>query len=177
MRFPNHALIKVAVPKPDGRHPTRLEIPDWTQRLIAGIIGLLSLYSVIGVMILLPVCAAAQAPTKRVLILSGSDPNYPGFSIITQGIRSIIRNGSSPRVEFLYELQEDLVKPPDSERDDQELAAYLSRKYDAKKIDLILAMVAPRLGVLLKLNPGLFADIPKIVYDFAEEREATILDV
>jgi len=33
-------------------------------------------------MILLPVCAAAQAPTKRVLILSGSNPNYPGFSIL-----------------------------------------------------------------------------------------------
>src|SRR6266850_13842 len=125
MRSPSRSLMKVAVPKPDGRHPTRLEIPDWTQRLIAGIKGLLSLYSLIGVMILLPICAAAQAPTRRVLILSGSDPNYPGFSIVTQGIGSILRNGSLSRVEFLYELQEGLVKPPDSERDDQELAAYL----------------------------------------------------
>ena len=50
--------------------------------MIAGIKGLLSLYSLIGVIILLPVCAAAQAPTNRVLILSGSNPNYPGFSIL-----------------------------------------------------------------------------------------------
>jgi len=50
--------------------------------VIAGITGLLSLYSLIGVIILLPVCAAAQAPTNRVLILSGSNPNYPGFSIL-----------------------------------------------------------------------------------------------
>jgi signal transduction histidine kinase len=145
--------------------------------VIAGIKGLLSLHSLIGVMILLPVCAAAQAPTKRVLILSGSNPNYPGFSIITQGIRSIIRNGSSSRIEFIYELQENLVTPPNSERYDQELVDYLSRKYEGKKIDLILAIVAPRLRVLLKHNPGLFADIPKIVYDFEDEREATIRDL
>ena len=138
--------------------------------------GVAFLYSLIGVLILLPVCAAAQAPTKRVLILSGSDPNYPGFSIITQGIRSTIRNGSSSRIEFIYELQGGLVKPPDSERGDQELVDYLSRKYEGKKIDLILGMVAPRLRVLLKHNPELFADIPKVFYDFDYEREATIRD-
>ena len=174
MMSPSRALMKVAVPKPKGRPRKRLNILDWTQCVITGMRGLLSLYSLIGVMILLPVCAAAQAPTKRVLILSGSDPNYPGFSIITQGIRSIIRNGSSSRVEFIYELQEDLLKPSDSDRDDQELVDYLSRKYEGKKIDLILGLVAPRLRVLLKHNPGLFADIPKVVYDFEDEREATI---
>ena len=68
--------MKVAVPKRDGGHPTHLDIPDWTHCVIAGIKGLLSLYSLIGVMILLPVCAAAQSPTKTVLILSGANPNY-----------------------------------------------------------------------------------------------------
>ena len=39
MRFPSHALMKVAVPKPDGPdgHPTRLDIPDWMQCVITGI--------------------------------------------------------------------------------------------------------------------------------------------
>ncbi len=175
MRFPSHALMKV--PKPDGRHPRRLDIPDWMHCVINGLRGLVSLSSMMGVLILLPICAAAQAPTKRVLILTGSDPNYPGFSIITQGIRSTIRNGSSSRIEFIYELQEGLVKPPDSERDDQELVEYLSEKYEGKKIDLILGMVAPRLRVLLKHNPELFADIPKVFYDFDYEREATIRDL
>src|SRR5258705_182031 len=176
MTSPSRALMKVAVPKPKGLLRKRLNILDWTQCVITGMRGLFSLYSLIGVMILLPVCAAAQAPTKRVLILSGSDPNYPGFSIVTQGIRSIVRSGSSSRVEFLYELQEGLVKPPDSERDDQELAAYLRRKYEGTKIDLILGIVAPRMRVLLKNNPELFADIPKVVYDFEDERDATIRD-
>ena len=57
------------------------------------------------------------------------------------------------------------------------MAAYLSRKYEGKKIDLILALVTPRLRVLLKNNPGLFADIPKIFYDFEDEREAAIRDL
>ena len=177
MRFPSHALMRVAVPKPDGRHPTRLDIPDWTHCVISAMRGLVSLSSLIGVLILLPICAAAQAPTKKVLILSGSDPNFPGFSIITQGIRSSIRDGSSSRIEFVYELQEGLVKTPDSEREDQELVDYLSRKYEGEKIDLILGMVAPRFRVLLKHNPGLFADIPKVFYDFEYEREATIRDL
>ena len=38
-------------------------------------------------------------------------------------------------------------------------------------------MVAPRLRVLLKHNPELFADVPKVFYDFDYEREATIRDL
>jgi len=168
--------MKVAIPRPDG-HPTRPHIPDWMHCLIKGLRRLVSLSSVMGVLILFPIYAAAQAPTKRVLILSGSDPNFPGFSIITQGLRSVIRDGSSSRIEFIYELQEGLVKSPDSESADQELVDYLSRKYEGKKIDLILAVVAPRFRLLLKHNPRLFADIPKVFYDFEFEREATIRDL
>jgi PAS domain S-box-containing protein len=168
--------MNVAVPK-HGRAPTRLDIPDWMHRVISGMKRLVLLSSLIGVFILLPICAAAQAPTKRVLILSGSDPNFPGFSIITQGLRSVIRDGSSSRIEFIYELQEGLVKSPDSESEDQELVDYLSRKYEGKKIDLVLGMVAPRFRLLLKHNPKLFADIPKVFYDFEYEREATIRDL
>ena len=177
MRLSNHTFMKVAFPKSDGRDPKRLLIPDWTHRLISVMRGLVSLSSLIGVFILLPICAAAQAPTKRVLILSGSDPNFPGFSIITQGIRSVIRDGSSSRIEFIYELQEGLVKPPDSESADQELIDYLSRKYEGKKIDLVLGLVAPRFRLLLKRKPELFADVPKVFYDFDYEREATIRDL
>ena len=59
MSFPNHAVMKVAAAKPVGATP-RLNIPDWTHCVISGIRGLVSLYSLIGMLILLPVCAAAQ---------------------------------------------------------------------------------------------------------------------
>ena len=140
--------------------------------MISGIRGLVSLFSLIVVMILLPVCAAAQAPTKRVLILSGSDPNYPGFSTVTRKIVSTLRGGWQSRVEVLYELQEGLVEPPVSPGSDEELASYLKRKYADRKLDLILSLQAPRVRILLQKEPGLFGNVPKIFYEFESEREA-----
>jgi hypothetical protein len=122
-------------------------------------------------MILLPAGAAAQAPTRSVLIFSGSDPNYPGFSIITGTIVSTLRGGWQSRVEVLYEVQEGLVEPPASPGSDEELASYLKRKYADRKLDLILPLQAPR-RILLQKDPELFANVPKIFYEFESEREA-----
>ncbi len=121
--------------------------------------------------------AAAQPATKKILILTGSDPNHPGFSILTQRVRSIVRDGSPERVEFVYELQEGLVRPPPSPRDDEEMVSYFKRKYGGGGIDLILAAAAPRLRVLMKNDPELFAGVPKVFYEFDEEREAIYRDL
>ena len=172
MRPNKHALMTIAVSNPDVRHLARLKIADLTHCLISGIKGLGFLYSLIVVMILLPVCAAAQEPTKRVLILTGSDPNYPGFSIITRKVVSTLRGGRQSRVEVLYEVQEGLVEPPESPGSDEELASYLKRKYADEKLDVILSLTAPRLRILLQKEPGLFANVPKIFYEFESEREA-----
>ncbi len=120
---------------------------------------------------------AAQPATKRILILTGSDPNHPGFSIITQRVRSIVRDGSPERVEFVYELQDGLVRPPPSPREDEEMVSYFKRKYGGGGIDLILAAAAPRLRVLMKSDPELFAGVPKVFYEFDEEREAIYRDL
>jgi signal transduction histidine kinase len=165
-------LIEVAVPKPGARHPARFNIPDWTPCMISGMKRLVFLCALIGMLILLPVCAAAQTPTKRVLILTGSDPNYPGFSTVTRKIVSTLRGGWQARVEVLYELQEGLVEPAVSPGGDEELASYLKLKYADKKVDLILSLQAPRLRILLQKEPGLFGKIPKIFYEFESEREA-----
>ncbi|HYJ46640.1 MAG TPA: ABC transporter substrate binding protein, partial [Pyrinomonadaceae bacterium] len=113
----------------------------------------------------------AQPATKRILILTGSDPNYPGFSLVTQRLRSTLRVGWSGRIEFLYELQEGLIQPPASPSDDEELASYLKRKYEGKNIDLIISAAAPRLVALLKNDPTLFAGIPKVFYEYEDEGE------
>jgi len=130
------------------------------------------LISLIVVMILFPAGAASQEPTKRVLILSGSDPNFPGFSIITGNIVSTLRGSWQSRVEVLYEVQEGLVEPPVSPGSDEELASYMKRKYADRKLDLILSLQAPRLLTVLQKSPGLFGNVPKIFYEFESEREA-----
>ena len=119
--------------------------------------------------------AVAQTP-KRILIMSGSDPNHPGFSVITQAIATTVRNGSPTRVELLYELQEHFVTPQ-SRSDDQAMAKYLREKYSEMKIDLVLGLVAPRFGTLRQIDPSLFADVPKVFFDFEDVRDATLAQV
>src|SRR5215204_636875 len=121
-----------------------------------------SLLLLFAVPLLFTLSASAQSEGRKVLVISGTDPNHPGFSIITQRVRSIVRDGTAERVELLYELQEGLIKPPDSPRDDAELVAYLKRKYGGKHIDVIFSGAAPRLRILLKNNPDLFAGVPKV---------------
>lgn len=120
-----------------------------------------------------PVEPRAQEATRKVLILSGSDPNFPGFAIITRSIQSTLRNRSPVRVEFIYELQQGLLDNSEPQTSDDELISYLKRKYAGKRIDLLLVMVASRFRVLAEKDPTLFRDIPKIFYEFDIEREAT----
>jgi len=125
----------------------------------------------------LPLTVDAQPATKRVLILTSSDPYHPGFSVLTKAIITVIRSWRSARVEFLYELQESLKVPPKDPAEDAKTLAYLRQKYDGQKIDLMLLLVAPRFRALLRDNPEVFKDVPKVVYDFEEERDPTLREL
>lgn len=157
------SMMKVAVAKLGGQYPLRQ---------ISGMKGLVFLSLLIGALILFPLFAAAQTPTRRVLIITGSDPNFPGFSINTRKIVSTLRGGSQSRIEILYELQQGLVEGTPSPENDEELVSYLKQKYADNKLDLILSMAAPRMRILLEKDPALFANVPKIFYEFDSEREA-----
>src|SRR5688572_14878029 len=120
------------------------------------------------ILLLWPLHAGAQPATpptsKRVLIITGADPNQPGFSIITRSIQSTIRDRSPSRVEFLYELQQGLLDDPELKTGDEALISYLKQKYAGQKIDLILMMVARRFRTLSEKDPSRFTDIPKSFY-------------
>src|SRR6267142_1044409 len=168
MRFSRQANSDCRVPDTGGADSARLRtVPGWSLRRLV-FLRLLTL-----TLFFLPLNAAAQETSKKVLILTGSDPNYPGFSVLTRNMVSTLRGGSRSRIEVLYELQQTLVEPPESQGSDEELASYLKRKYADKKLDLLLVIVAPRLRILLQKDPGLFGNVPKIFYEFDSEREAT----
>src|ERR1700750_1761993 len=177
-------LLKYALPKifaGNGRCSHRTPLPLTGRRARSrqspGVRRPCSLLLLVTATFLLNANASGQPATKKVLLLTGSDPNHPGFSILTQRVRSVVRDGSSDRGEFLYEIQEGLINPPDSPREDEELVSYLKRKYGGKKLDMILSAAAPRFKLLLKNDPDLFAGVPKVFYDFEEEREPTYRDV
>ena len=129
--------------------------------------------SLLALTVSFPSGALGQQATRRVLILTGSDPNFPGFAILTRSIQSTLRDRSRDRVELLYELQQSLTIDPQSEASDKQLISYLKEKYTDKHIDVVLVFVARRFRLLAEKDPSLFADIPKVFYDFDSEREAT----
>ncbi len=178
MNLPRYALPKIFAG--NARRPHRTPLPRIDRRApfrqSLNVRRSCSLLLLLIATFLLNANASAQPATKKVLLLTGSDPNHPGFSILTQRIRSVVRDGSADRVEFLYEIQEGLINPPDSPREDEELVSYLKRKYGGKKIDMILSAAAPRFKLFLKNDPDLFAGVPKVFYDFEEEREPTYRD-
>jgi PAS domain S-box-containing protein len=116
----------------------------------------------------------AQDRGRRVLILTSYDPSFPAVNLLTQNLTSTIRNGSTGRVEFFYEFQEN-VRIPNSKYED-EMVGFLRRKYDGENINLVLALGSPALDFLLKHESVLFPDIPKIYYfhDASEQYAHTL---
>jgi len=140
---------------------------------LAGAVKRVVFLSLLALTLYFPSGAMGQQATRRVLILTGSDPNFPGFSVLTRNIQSTLRDRSRDRVELLYELQQSLAIDPPSEGDDKQLVSYLKEKYADKRIDLVLVMVARRFRLLAEKDPSLFAGVPKVFYDFDSEREPT----
>src|SRR6266404_5707169 len=60
-----------------------------------------------------PLNAAAQETTRRVLILTGSDPIYPGSWLLTRTVGSTLRVGSDFRFGLLYKLHKGCQDSPD----------------------------------------------------------------
>lgn len=96
----------------------------------------IQLGSLIGFLLQLPVKVSAEAPTRRVLILSSYDPNRPALTILNQAIRSTITDGSQGRVEFYYEFQENTRIP--HEKYESEIVSFLRRKYGREDLSVII---------------------------------------
>jgi len=107
--------------------------------------------SLLALTLSFPSSAMGQQATKKVLILTGSDPNFPGFAVLTRNIQSILRDRSQERVELLYELQQGLTIDTLSDAGDKQLTNYLKEKYADKHIDLVLVMVARRFRLLAEV--------------------------
>ena len=112
----------------------------------------------------------ADTSTRRVLILTGYDPNHPAITTINQTITTTMKRDSPDRVEFFYEFQENFRIP--NSKYENEMVSYLKRKYEGEHIELILALGAPAIEFLLNHESQLFTGVPKVFY-FHDESEAT----
>jgi hypothetical protein len=114
--------------------------------------------------------AYADAPTQKVLILTGYNPNNPAITNLNRAITTSMRNGAPGRVDFFYEFQENLRIP--SSKYESEMVAYLGRKYEGENITLVMALGGPAIKFLLAHESQIFTTVPKLFY-FHDESETT----
>jgi PAS domain S-box-containing protein len=121
--------------------------------------------------LLLPIISAGEPAPKRILIVTSYELDRPANTIFIQGMRSTIGAGTVGSVEFFYEFQESTRISTDKYED--EMVSYMQRKYEGEKFDLIVALGAPALRILLRNESDLFPHTPKVFY-FNDESEKTV---
>ncbi len=133
-----------------------------------GVLPLLALAAVLAVM---PSARAADPARARLVVVLYPDDNDlagPGTLLTDQGIRSTFAAGSSERIEIDSEfLDVSRSRQPGYE---QSLADFLRRKFEGRKIDLVIAGLAPSLDFALRYREQVFPGVP-IVFCGIDHRE------
>ena len=102
--------------------------------------------------------APAQVKPKRVLLLYDEDRTLPGLAILDRSLRSRFSAALGTNVEFFTESMN--VSRFNNERDAQVLRDYYSQKYRDRRPDLIVAVMGPALGFLLRHGDDAFPAVP-----------------
>jgi len=105
-----------------------------------------------------PVQSFAAEEPKRVLILFGDDINHPAISTINQSLRSSFARYST-RVELYPEYLDRRLQFREYEN---EFLSLMHRKYDGRKLDLVIAVGRPALELLLPHGSKLFPNVPTV---------------
>ena len=86
-------------------------------------------------------------------------------------MRSTIGAGTKGSVEFLYEFQE--TTRISTKKYEDAMVSYMKSKYQGEHFDLIVAMGAPSLRLVVDHESEIFPGVPRIFY-FHDEREETV---
>ena len=104
--------------------------------------------------------AATTEQPKRVLLLFGEDQRFPMVSTLSQSIRSTLSKESASRIEYYTEyLDRVLIDDTVYER---ELVNLWRKKYEGRKIDLIIVCIASAVDLLSRHKTELFPGAPTV---------------
>src|SRR5262249_32966725 len=112
---------------------------------------------------------AAAQDVRRVLVLYPVSDGQPGILRFDEGLRSVFKTRPNTRIE-IYREYLDSARFSD-EPHQRRLADFLRGKYLGRKIDVIIAALAPSLDFVLKYRDDLFPGVP-VVFGAVEQREA-----
>src|SRR6185369_8122381 len=112
---------------------------------------------------------AKDEATKKILIFSSYDSTLPGFTIGNEAMRATFRKDSSVRIQFYREALDNYEIF--GSKYEERIVSLLRQKYEGENVDLILALGAPALKILLKHRANLLPDTPIVfcLLDQADE--------
>jgi PAS domain S-box-containing protein len=130
---------------------------------------LLQVAPVLALLFFCPLIPAADgANVRRVVVLYPMRDGQPGTILVDQGLRHTFETSPAERVELYNEYLDSARFPEESYQ--RQLAAFLRQKYASRKIDVIIAVMAPALDFALKYREELWPGVP-IVFAVLDERE------
>jgi hypothetical protein len=105
--------------------------------------------------------AVASAQDKRILLLYDEDKTLPGLAILDQSsLRSTFSAGLGTSVQFFSESMN--LSQFTDEHYEKVLREHYSKKYRDKKLDLVVGVMGPALGFLLRHGDAVFPGVPVI---------------
>jgi PAS domain S-box-containing protein len=119
-----------------------------------------------------PEINSSTEPTRRVLLLFGEDQSFPMINAMGQSIRSTLSSKSASRIDFHTEyLDRTRISDAVYER---ELVNFWRKKYEGRKLDLIIVCIASALDLLSKHSADLFPGAPTVFAVPLEQQLSTI---
>ena len=101
--------------------------------------------------------ALAQGPIKRVLIVHGGPPAFPGNAVLDAALRKSLFSHTTIQVDVYSEY---LENEEFAEAADTSLADSIRIKFANRQLDLVIANAAPALQFVLRHRDELFPNLP-----------------
>jgi PAS domain S-box-containing protein len=132
---------------------------------------------ILGFAVLAMLSAGSRSPgaagPKTVLVFYSEDRVSPAMIIMEQAIRSTFHQGPGQTPIYAEYLDEQRISTDAYEHG---LVDFLREKYKDLKIDLIIAVGAPALRMLIKHRESLYRGVP-IVFAISQRRDSERLDL
>ena len=104
--------------------------------------------------------ALAAEPPRKVLVVYSDNRLLPGLAVIDEALDSVLRTEYGPEIELLNEFF-DLDRPGPAAYED-DLVAFLRKKYAGTQIDAIVAVRGPALKFLLQRRDQFLPGVPVV---------------
>jgi ABC-type uncharacterized transport system substrate-binding protein len=132
----------------------------YSGRRVARVVWLTAIASLLLCCTLVPPTAQAQFhPVRRILIVNEAGVSYPAIDTINRGIRTEFE--SSPyRIEVYSEYLETIQFPDAAVQ--QELRAFILRKYQKRRPDVIITVGPSALGFMQEAHKTAFSGVPVV---------------